>query len=68
MIKLIEEIHEKYGNFGSGYPSDVRTIKFLRDFIKKYKKAPKFARKSWETTKRIINEEVSTKKITEFLK
>lgn len=66
--KLIEEIHEKYGNFGSGYPSDVRTIKFLRDFIKKYKKAPKFARKSWETTKRIINEEVSTKKITEFLK
>jgi len=66
--KLIEEIHDKYGNFGSGYPSDVRTINFLRNYIKKYKKAPEFARKSWDTTKRIINEEISTKKITEFLK
>ncbi|MFX1364691.1 MAG: ribonuclease HII [Promethearchaeota archaeon] len=63
---LIEEIHKKYGNFGSGYPSDPRTIKFLRDYIKKYKKAPGIARKTWDTTKKIINEEVSNKKITEF--
>ncbi|MFX0155157.1 MAG: ribonuclease HII [Candidatus Hodarchaeota archaeon] len=64
---LINEIHSKYGNFGSGYPSDMRTIKFLRDYINKYKKPPKFARKSWNTTKKIIEQELSTKKITNFL-
>ncbi|MFX0105691.1 MAG: ribonuclease HII [Candidatus Hodarchaeota archaeon] len=64
---LIEELQNKYGNFGSGYPSDVRTIEFLRNFIKKNRKAPNFARKSWDTTKRIIREELSTRKINEFL-
>lgn len=65
---LIEDLHKEFGRFGSGYPSDVRTIEFLRDFIKKNKKAPKIARKSWDTTKRIIFEELSNRKITDFLK
>jgi len=64
---LIEELHKKYGNFGSGYPSDIRTIEFLRNYVKNNKKPPKIARKSWNTTKRIINEELFTKKITDFL-
>jgi len=64
---LIEELQDKYGNFGSGYPSDVRTIEFMREFVKKNKRAPKIARKSWETTKKIISEELSTRKITDFL-
>ena len=64
---LIEELHKEFGNFGSGYPSDVRTTQFLRDYVKKHKKAPVIARKSWDTTKRIINEEISSKKITDFL-
>ncbi|MFX1417379.1 MAG: ribonuclease HII [Promethearchaeota archaeon] len=64
---IVEELNEKYGEFGSGYPSDVRTIEFLRNYIKRNKKVPKFARKSWDTTKKIINEEISNKKITDFL-
>ena len=64
---LILESHKKYGDFGSGYPSDIKTINFLRNYVKKYKKPPNIARKSWDTTKKIIDEEVSTKKITEFL-
>ncbi|MFX0021346.1 MAG: ribonuclease HII [Candidatus Hermodarchaeota archaeon] len=64
---LIEELQKKYGNIGSGYPSDERTTEFLRDFIKKHKKAPIIARKTWDTTKKIINEEISSKKITDFL-
>ncbi|MFX1302753.1 MAG: ribonuclease HII [Promethearchaeota archaeon] len=64
---LIEELQNKHGNFGSGYPSDVRTIEFLREYVKKNKKPPIFARKSWDTTKRIIREELSNRKITEFL-
>ncbi len=64
---LIEELHKKHGNFGSGYPSDIRTIEFLRNYVKHNKKAPEFARKSWDTTKKIINEELSNKKITDYL-
>jgi len=63
---LIKELHMKYGNFGSGYPSDVITTQFLRNYVKKNKKIPKIARKSWDTTKRIVNEEIYSKKITEF--
>jgi ribonuclease HII len=63
---LIEELNKEYGNFGSGYPSDIRTIEFLRNYVKKNKKPPKFARKSWDTTKKIINEELSNKKITDY--
>lgn len=63
---LIEEIKEKYGDFGSGYPSDKRTIDFLRMWIKENKKAPPFARKSWDTIKRIIAEDLNNKKITDF--
>ncbi len=65
---IIEELKKNYGDFGSGYPSDMRSIKFLREWIKKKKKAPLIARKSWETTKKIIREEVSNTKITDFVK
>jgi len=65
---LIGELKNTYGNLGSGYPSDARTIEFLRSYIKKYKKAPIIARKSWVTTKRIITEELTSRKITDFLK
>ncbi len=65
---IIEELKKKYGDFGSGYPSDRRSIEFLRGWIKEKKKAPLIARKSWETTKKIIREEVSNTKITDFVK
>ncbi len=65
--KLIEELKKKYGDFGSGYTSDVRSTTFLRDWIRKNKKAPPIARKSWETTIKIIREEILTKKITDFI-
>ena len=65
--RLIEELKKKYGDFGSGYPSDVRSTTFLREWIRKNKKAPPIARKSWETTKKIIREELYSKKITDFV-
>jgi ribonuclease HII len=65
---IIEELKKNYGDFGSGYPSDKRSIKFLREWIQEKKKAPLIARKSWETTKKIIREEVSNTKITDFVK
>lgn len=51
----IEELKKKYGNLGSGYSSDPRTIQFLEQWVKKHGKLPKFARKSWKTARRIQN-------------
>jgi len=39
--------------FGSGYPSDKRTIIFLRKWYLKNKDFPDFVRKSWDTVKKI---------------
>jgi len=63
---IIDELNKNYGDFGSGYPSDTRTIEFLRKWIKEKKKVPSFARKSWETTKKIMREELYSKKINDF--
>lgn len=63
---IINKLKQKYGDLGSGYPSDKRTIDFLRQWVRKNKKVPYFVRTSWETTKRILNEEVGTKKITDY--
>ena len=65
---IIEELKKEYGEIGSGYPSDKKTTDFLRKYIKTYKIIPDFVRKTWDTTKKLINEELDTKKITDFLK
>jgi len=49
----IHKLHRKYGNFGTGYTSDDRTIKFLKDWIEKNKEFPAIVRKSWITAMEI---------------
>jgi ribonuclease HII len=49
----IDELERQYGEFGSGYPSDQRTVCFLEDWIKKHGSLPTFVRKSWKTISRI---------------
>ena len=51
----ISELSQKFGNIGSGYPADDRTIKFLKEWVKKYGDIPPFARRSWKTTKKLLN-------------
>ncbi|UCF59568.1 MAG: ribonuclease HII, partial [Candidatus Bathyarchaeota archaeon] len=43
-------------DFGCGYPTDSKTIKFLENWVKKFGSYPDFVRKSWKPTKRIKNE------------
>jgi len=62
---MIEELKEKYGDFGSGYPGDEKTVRFVEQLVKKHKKLPEFVRKSWGTTRRIIEEEEQAK-LTDF--
>jgi ribonuclease HII len=64
---IIEDLKRKFGDFGSGYTSDKKTIDFLRKWIREQKIAPTIARKSWETTKKIINEEVTNRKISDYI-
>lgn len=59
IIAKVERDHEiellcrRYGNLGSGYPHDPDTIAFLCNWVKKNKRLPEFARKSWETSRNV---------------
>lgn len=58
---IVKEISNEYGDFGSGYPSDIDTVKFLRKWIEIKGEYPPFSRKTWKTWKRI-----KETKLTEF--
>jgi len=49
----IRKIEDKFGEFGTGYPHDERTIRFLEEWMKRNRELPDFVRKSWSTAKRI---------------
>ena len=49
----IRKLKEEIGDFGSGYPSDEKTIKFLKSFYADNGKWPTGTRKSWKTLERI---------------
>jgi len=51
--EIISSLWEKYGNFGSGYPSDPKTKKFLLNQVEKGE-IPQVVRKSWKTVQRLI--------------
>lgn len=52
----VRELRRKYGDFGSGYPSDPRTIGFLQHWVREYGRLPPFARKSWDTAQRVLKQ------------
>ncbi len=49
----IAALRSKYGDFGSGYPSDSRTIEFLEGWMEEHDEAPPFSRLTWKTWRRI---------------
>jgi ribonuclease HII len=51
--KAIRELREKYGDLGSGYITDPKTVAFLEEWIKQHGTYPEFVRKSWKPAKRI---------------
>lgn len=58
---IIADINKDYidmGGIGSGYPSDPNTKKFLSNFT--YDELPDFVRKTWNTVKRMKNEDIQT--------
>lgn len=49
-IQILEEIFQ---NVGSGYPSDKKTMYFIKNWIKEYNEIPNFVRKSWRPIREI---------------
>jgi ribonuclease HII len=47
------ELRARHGNLGSGYPADPVTISFLRKWVQEHGSLPDFARRSWETARRL---------------
>jgi ribonuclease HII len=49
----IAMLRRKYGDFGSGYPSDRKTIDFLENWFKEYCSFPPIVRMAWKTIKKL---------------
>ncbi len=54
--QAVEVLRTEYGDFGSGYVTDSRTLDFLRDWRRKHESYPPIVRLSWKTIKEIESE------------
>ena len=65
---LVRKIEKSIGiEIGSGYPADPKTLRFLEKWTREHGKLPKFARSSWETSKKLVVKiERNQRKISEY--
>jgi len=61
--QIIAELKQLYGDFGTGYPSDKKTIQFLESYVRRYRKLPDCVRRTWLTARRIYEMHVLQKKL-----
>jgi ribonuclease HII len=54
----IAKLHVKYGDFGSGYPSDPRTINFVKNALKNGINIDGIVRHQWKTYKNMLNNKI----------
>ncbi len=63
--RAIRTLSKKYGNIGSGYPSDPVTIAFLSEYFDEHKCPPPIARKDWKTVTTMIAQKQQSR-LSEF--
>jgi ribonuclease HII len=51
----IAELHRVYGDFGSGYPGDPKTVHFLKEWIAHHDTFPDVVRNTWETASDMLS-------------
>jgi ribonuclease HII len=51
--RIIDELKVTYGDFGSGYPSDPKTIEWIKKIYIEKKEPPNILRRSWKILQRI---------------
>lgn len=60
--KAISELKQEIDvDFGSGYPTDPKTIAFLEEWCRRHKCLPSFVRKSWRTAKKVMTNALTIK-------
>ena len=57
----IEEIRKDYGDIGSGYATDPKTVRFLSEYYLANRDFPPIVRRSWKTLRNIVREISQTK-------
>ena len=60
--KVIEELRNRYGDFGSGYPSDPKTKLFLERLARNNCEYPDYIRQAWKSA-RLAKENASVKHV-----
>ena len=58
----ISILTEQYGDFGSGYLTDPKTMAFLKQWLKSHGEYPECVRKSWKPAKKARNEQGTQQK------
>jgi ribonuclease HII len=53
---MIEGLRQQYGDFGSGYMTDPKTMAFLRNWRRTHTEYPPIVRLSWKTIKELEDE------------
>lgn len=59
--RAIKTLAKKYGEIGSGYPSDPVTIRYLSGYIDTHRIPPPIARKSWKTVSNLLAKKSQSK-------
>ena len=60
--RMIEDISKEFGvDIGSGYPSDQKTMDFIKGWIRKTGVSPKHTRNSWEPVRKLLSVSANTK-------
>jgi ribonuclease HII len=59
--QAIVRLHRRFGDFGSGYPSDPKTIDFVKRLVESKQKLPSIIRHSWDTVRKIRDESKQTR-------
>ncbi len=57
----ILQIQEYYGDFGSGYVTDPKTLRFLRNYFQDKGDFPPIVRRSWKTLRHIVRDLTQTR-------
>ena len=51
--EVIRQLHDEYGDFGSGYVTDPKTMDFLRTYRRHHDSFPPIVRISWKTVREV---------------
>lgn len=54
----VASLRREYGDFGSGYPSDMKTRSFIKGWYERERSLPPIVRKSWKTTEHLTGVQV----------